>query len=173
MAGSRRDPLVSVPTRDDVLYLVVNLRQSDREETFDTLVLDPADPVEYLADLVFSAADAALECELYSDPDTGKPFALMFINRASLTSAHFNFLCTPEVERHMGWLTRQALTRIDGTMSWHRLRRIECRARNIRSHVKWLQVLGARLECEVPGFSQHEFAQLAWVNGGSNDVSLQ
>lgn len=165
-ASLLKPPVISSPTAEDVLFLILNLRKSDQEETFGTLLLDPNDPVGYLADTVFASAQAALACELYSDPATGKPFAIAFISRSTLTSAHFNFLCTDFVGVHMRWITAQVRGRLSGVMAEHRLERVECRARNLLPHIKWLQSIGASFECLVPGFSTYDFAQLAWCNEG-------
>lgn len=168
MADLLPNPIISTPSVEDILFLVLNLRQTDSEETFGTLPLLDGSEVEHLVDQIFASSRAALFCEMYSSPSDGKPFAIAFINRATQTSAYFNFICTDGVYRHFRWLTAEVQSRLPGVMEANGLDRVECRARAIQSHIRWLEMIGARLECAVPGFSRHSFAQLAWVRGSDH-----
>lgn len=163
MTGLQPEPVVSMPTQADIMYIVLGLRETEREETFDTLLLDPADPVEHLAAAIEEGCQNSIFCELYSDPGSGRPFALAFMTRTTLTCATYNFLCTPDALYQMRWLAEQAHSRRIATMRRIGLLRVEARARDIASHVRWLEKTGATIECRIPGYSRHAFVQAAWT----------
>jgi hypothetical protein len=148
-------------TPDDVEYVVLRMRREDAEEIFSARF--SKDRFGLAAEIV-QATEQFAPLWAVAHRDHPRPVALIGILLTSPGVGQANLIATPEWPKIATDVTRLIRDRLIPRCLEAGLTRVELRALSSwTANCRWIERLGAKLECLCQGFAPAPYAQYAWT----------